>query len=323
MKRKFNLNKTTHLFLNNLNKTNNLTNKKIVCGFSGGADSTALLDCLIDKRDFFNYELEAVFFTHGNSPIAVDEDIMFKFCTEFCKQHNVKLHVIPLNLEKIPRQGWESSGRTKRLEFYKNSDYDYVFLGHHKDDQNETTMTQLMRGGGKGASAMLPRQGFYCRPFLNIRKKEIYEYLENKGIQWIEDPTNTNTDFTRNFWRNVGLPTIEQHYPNYSQMLDNFRQKNQELNELAFEMAIVDGLENFILGNEVNVKSLSNTRLKNLLTHYFKANNKGVEDKYFDQLMAHYQSNNKLIVNHKGVEFYISKGILKQGSLTHNLKQKP
>ena len=49
---------------------------------------------------------------------------------------------------------------------------------------------------------------------LNHFKDEIYDYLVSNNLKWIEDPTNTNTDFTRNFWRNVGLPTIEKHYPN-------------------------------------------------------------------------------------------------------------
>ena len=313
-KMKTNLNKTLHLFLNDLNKKESLENKNIVCGFSGGADSTSLLHCLISKRDFFKYNLEAVFFTHGDSPIAVDEDIMLKFCSEFCKEHNVKLHLIPLHLEKIPRQGWESSGRTKRLEYYKENNYDYVFLGHHKDDQNETTMTQLMRGGGKGSSAMKPIQGMYCRPFLEIRKKEIYNYLETLKIKWVEDPTNTNTDFTRNFWRNEGLPTIEKHYPNYSQMLDNFRKKNNELNDLAFEMAKVDGLVSIMNGESINIKELNSLRLKNLMIHYFKANGKSMEDAFFDQQVSHYESNRKLIVNQKGVEFYISKGMFSIGS---------
>lgn len=322
MKNKTNLNKTTHLFLNNLNKISNLTGKKIVCGFSGGADSTALLHCLVEKRDFFNYDLEAVFFTHGNSPIAVDEDIMLNFCQDFCQKHNVKLTFVPLDLEKIPRQGWESSGRKKRLEHYSKSDYDYVFLGHHKDDQNETTMIQFMRGGGKGVSAMKPIQGFYCRPFLDIHKKEIYQYLEDKGINWIEDPTNINTDFTRNFWRNVALPTIEQHYPNYTQMLDNFRKRNTELNELAFELAINDGLQKIIEGQSVSVKNISPVRLKNLLVHYFKAHNVNLEDSFFDQQISHYQSNNKLSVNHKGVEVHIYKGILEK-NINNNLLKKP
>jgi tRNA(Ile)-lysidine synthase len=302
-----NINKITHLFLN---KMPALTDKKIICGFSGGADSTALLYTLIQKRDFFGFNLEAVFFSHGDSPIAVDEDKMLIFCKEFCQHYNIPFKYVDLNLEKLPRQGWESSGRKARQNFYKNEQCDYVFLGHHQDDQDETTMIQFMRGGGKGASAMQSFDGFYCRPFLNIHKVEIYQYLTNLNIQWIEDPTNLNTDFTRNFWRNTGLPTIAQHYPQYSQMLSNFRIHNKELNELAYELAINDGLDSLLTNESIDINGLSTLRLKNLINHYFNAKNIHMEDAFYDQQVAHFNSNKSLEINHKGIELNIIKNIL-------------
>lgn len=156
------LSKTLHIFLNSLG---DLKNKKIIVGFSGGADSTALLDLLQQRKPYFNFNLEAVFFSHGSSPIAVEEDKMKIFCHSFCLERNIPLTICDLDLEKIPRQGWESSGRQARQGFYKNTDADWIFLGHHKDDQNETTMTQLFRGGGKGTIAMQFVDGKYCRPF--------------------------------------------------------------------------------------------------------------------------------------------------------------
>lgn len=202
------LSKTLHIFLNTLG---DLTNKKIIVGFSGGADSTALLDLLNQRKSYFHFNLEAVFFSHGSSPIAVEEDKMKTFCQSFCSERNIPLTICDLELEKIPRQGWESSGRKARQSFYKDSDADWIFLGHHKNDQNETTMTQLFRGGGKGTIGMQFIEGKYCRPFLDHFKSEIYDYLIKNNLQWVEDPTNTDTDFTRNFWRNEGLPTIEKH----------------------------------------------------------------------------------------------------------------
>lgn len=311
-----NLNKITHLFLS---KMGNLQDKKIICGYSGGADSAALLHNLIEKQTHFGYSLEAVFFSHGDSPIAVDEDKMFDLCSKFCKGYNIPFKAIDLNLEKLQRQGWESSGRKARQSFYKDEDCDYVFLGHHKDDQNETTMIQFMRGGGKGASAMKSIEGIYCRPFLNVHKKDIYEYLRSKNISWFEDPTNTNTDFTRNFWRNVGLPTIEQHYPKFTQMLDNYRQKNRELHDLAYELAVTDGLEELKNGKSVSVENFSTTRLKNLLVHYFNAKGKSAEDAFFDQQVAHYDANKKLNLNHKGVELSIYKGMFSPYQLEQTL----
>lgn len=301
------LSKTLHIFLNSLE---DLNNKKIVVGFSGGADSTALLDLLYQRKPYFKFQLEAVFFSHGDSPIAVDENIMQNFCIDFCQQRNIPLSICDLNLEKIPRQGWESSGRKARQNFYKNHDADWIFLGHHKDDQNETTMTQLFRGGGKGTIAMQLIEGKYCRPFLQHFKKDIYNYLKENNMQWIEDPTNKDTDFTRNFWRNSGLPTIESHYPNYSSTLDKFRKKQENLYDIAYEMALIDGLKSFINYEPVNIKELSSVRLKNLISHIFNHYGKSMEEAYYEQQINHYLANKSLEINHKEMCFSIINGEL-------------
>ena len=314
-----NLNKTLHLYLSKLNPQH----KTITVGFSGGADSTALLHLLALKKDFFKFDLKAVFFTHGDSPIAEDENKMFEFCNDFCQQLKVPFIKIDLDLAKIPRQGWESSGRQARQSYYSTVETDYVFLGHHQDDQNETTMTQLLRGGGKGTAAMEDFDGYYCRPFLNIHKKDIYEYLQNNNIGWIEDPTNKEVHFTRNFWRNVGLPTIEQHYPQYSQTLEKFRNKQTELYTLAYDMAVEDGLHNIIKGETVDIKRLSDVRLKNLISYVFTEQNKNMEEAFYEQQVAHYRANNKLDVEQKGIHLYMYKGMIQQLPIQEATIEKP
>ena len=292
------LSKRLHIFLNNLGELNN---KTILVGFSGGADSTVLLDLLNKRKPYFNFNLEAIFFSHGDSPIAVDENKMKEFCVGFCQERNIKFNVCDLNLEKIPRQGWESSGRKARQKFYKNCNADFIFLGHHKDDQNETTMTQLFRGGGKGTIAMKSIEGKYCRPFLEHFKCEIYDYLNKNKINWIEDPTNVNVDFTRNFWRNIAIPTIEKHYPNYSSSLDKFRKKQDELYTLSYEMAVNDGLNLFLSHQECLIEKISPIRLKNLLSHIFSAYNKSMEDAFYEQQVNHYFSNKFLYIEQKEI----------------------
>lgn len=303
-----NLNKTLHLFLTKLKPEN----KTITVGFSGGADSTALIHLLSLKKDFFKFNLQAVFFTHGNSPIAEDENKMFDLCHKFCEQHKILFEKIDLDLEKIPRQGWESSGRKARQSYYSNIETDFVFLGHHQDDQNETTMTQLLRGGGKGTAAMESFDGYYCRPFLNIHKKDIYHYLNQNKIDWVEDPTNKDTHFTRNFWRNVALPTIEKHYPQYSQTLEKFRNKQSELYELAYDMALTDGLKSILEGQAIDIKNLSDTRLKNLLSYVFTENNKNMEEAFFEQQVSHYRANNSVHIEQKGIFLSLYKGTIQK-----------
>jgi tRNA(Ile)-lysidine synthase len=278
-----NLNKIVQQFINTLP---NLEGKKIAVGYSAGADSTALLHILEQKSRHLKFNLEAVFFSHLGSPINEGEDKNLELARDFCKSLNIPLVEVDLQLVKHAKKSWEQLGRNGRLNFYKNSDYDFAFLGHHKDDQNETTMMQIMRGGGKAASGMKARDGIYCRPLLDVPKSEIYDYLNEKDLKWIEDPTNENTDFTRNFWRNVGLPTIEKHYPNYSDLLNNFRDKNNSLFQLAFDMAKVDGLENFLAGNPISVKSLPDYRIQNLISQSFQFIGNSVENKRIDTLLS-------------------------------------
>jgi tRNA(Ile)-lysidine synthetase-like protein len=278
-----NINKIVHQFLVTLP---NLKGKKIAVGYSAGADSTALLHVLEQKSKHFNFHLEAVFFSHLGSPINEGEDKNLALAREFCQSLNIPLVEVELNLVKKAKKSWEQLGRNGRLDFYKNANYDYAFLGHHKDDQNETTMTQIFRGGGKGASGMKARDGIYCRPMLDIPKSAIYDYLKEKQIQWIEDPTNVNSDFTRNFWRNIGLPAIEKHYPNYSDLLDNFREKNNNFNQIAFDMAKVDGLDNFLAGQSINVKNLPAYRIQNLLSQSFQFIGNSAETKRIDTFLS-------------------------------------
>lgn len=271
-----NINKELHLFLQ---KLPDLKDKSIAVGYSAGADSTLLLHLLHEKSKFFGFEINAVFFSHENSPMNHGEDKSLDMAKKTCE--NLKINFIhhKIMMEKEVRRGWEEIGRENRIDFYKKLNFDFVFLGHHKDDQNETTMIQLMRGAGKGMAGMKPIDGIFIRPFLDLTKDEIYQELENKKIDWVEDPTNTNTDFTRNFWRKQVLPLIEKHYPQYRQNLDLFRKKINTQNKLLRDLALVDGLESLKNNLEVNISGLDTDRKINLLNHFFSDNNSHIEQK--------------------------------------------
>lgn len=305
-----NLNKTVHQFLLQLPHAKG---SHIQIGFSGGADSTALIHVLSEKKAYWNLTLSAVFFCHGNSPIAVDEDKMFDFCTGVCKELGISLIKVDLDMTDNDGKGWENAGRQQRLQHYKETTANYVFLGHHKDDQNETTMTQLFRGGGKGVSGMKSIEGKYCRPFLDVHKSDIYAYLINNKHVWFEDPTNTNTDFTRNFWRNDVLPSIAKHYPNYSIILDNVRQKNQELHDIAYEMALNDGLDLLMAKQNIDITNLNNLRLKNLIMHYGQSCNVNLEKNFVEHHIAHYRANNDVIIQKGDLTIQINNNTMFSG----------
>lgn len=314
-----NLNKLVHLYLQNLGS---LENKTIVVGYSGGADSTALMDILAQKQEVFKYQLKAVFFQHEGSPLIEDESTLLEHCRDFCRSLNVPLMVHHLNLtQKHSNQSWESSGRISRMDFYEKNKFDMVFLGHHKDDQDETTLIQLFRGGGRGITGMKKEDGIYYRPFLDIHKKDIYEYLNHKKITWIEDSTNEDTTLTRNFWRKKLIPLLKQYYPHFTKQLDSFRAKSIENNQLNYELAQVDGLNELIQGQTINIKNLSELRLKNLIKHYFYHFDVTLDNAFLIKNMDDLKNKNKAHFNKDNHDLYVDEDTISTVSLTH-LKNK-
>ena len=249
----------------NLQKYSELKNKDVLVSYSAGADSTALLYILNKQKDVFNWNIKAVFFNHANSPISEGEDKSLQCAKELTNKLGIELMVNTIDMKKTVNESWEELGRKGRLEFFKNNNFDAIFLGHHEDDQNETTMMQLFRGGGRGVAGMKLKEGKIYRPFLNIRKEEIYNFLREEKLNWIEDPTNVNIDFTRNFWRKFMLPEIEKHYPGYNTSLKNFREKQTMQNNLLYDLAVVDGLEKIINKEVVDISKLSEERKINLV----------------------------------------------------------
>lgn len=307
-----NLDKEVHNYLLSIN---NLDNLNIAIGYSAGADSTALLHILKRKSDFFNFILTPVFFIHKGSPITEGEDKNLILAEKTCKELGLNLNIVELELERKNNESWEDLGRKGRNNFYKNSNFDLIFLGHHLDDQNETTMTQLFRGGLTGSSGMKSRNGKFCRPLLKIEKEEIYDFLKRNEIEWLEDPTNENTDFTRNFWRKVGLPTIEAHYPGYKQTLESFRNKLSDQNKISYDMAIVDGLNNLLEGKPIEIDTLEDYRKNNLIHNLFRVTHSHSEENKVKNLL-------KVGKSHDGATLIISSGSLtiKDGLLTFNSK---
>lgn len=263
-----NLDKSVQLFIQE--NLPNIKGSNVAIGYSAGADSTALLHIMNRKAKHFGFSVNAVFFNHDGSPINQGEDVNMELAIKTCKNLNVPLDIVNLNMVKTTNKSWEQIGREGRRNYYKQSNYDYIFLGHHLDDQNETTMTQLFRGGGVGVAGMKEVNGRICRPFLNIEKEEIYKYLVSKDIEWAEDPTNLNSDFTRNFWRNRVLPLISEHYPGYKSSLTTFRDKIQNQQKINYDMAVIDGLDKLLNNEDVKIKDLEDYRVNNLIGEFYR-----------------------------------------------------
>lgn len=259
-------------FLTQLRNIPDFKNQKYLIAYSAGADSTAVLAVASHIMKKLHIPFDVVFFSHENCKLNEGESDNLELAQKTCHSLGLSLIHQPLDMSNKGNYSLEQYGRMLRHEFYQSHGYDIIMMGHHKDDQNETTMIQLFRGAGSGTQGMKVLDQHFFRPFLNFRKKELISYLVERNIEWLDDPTNKNNDMTRNFWRNVGLPAIEKHYPHYASSLDVVREKFSEQEEMAHDLAIIDGLNSFISSNTVK-RPPSILRTTNLIVAFLKAHN--------------------------------------------------
>ena len=202
---------------------------RLTVGLSGGLDSIVLLRVLYLLRDRFSLRLAAHHVNHQISPHAAS-------WAEFCKGLCLEL-AIPFTqtIVHVPRQtdmGLEAAARVSRHQAFRKLDVEFIVLAHHQDDQAETVLFRLLRGGGvKGLSAMgessiLPKGEDYAasphllRPLLHIPHAALIEFARAEGLTWIEDESNADSRYTRNYIRNELMPRIEARFPAYRSVLD-------------------------------------------------------------------------------------------------------
>jgi tRNA(Ile)-lysidine synthase len=192
-------------------------------GFSGGADSTALLHAISKIRKRLNAPVSAVHINHGIHP---DADAWQRQCEDFCQQHAIDLVCRKVVLSNNAGKGLEAEARHLRYEAISgmlNKD-GCLLTAHHADDQAETLLLNLMRGSGVDGLTAMPEsrpldEGFLQRPLLNFRSSALRDYLRDNNIEWTEDPSNEHLNHDRNFVRHQVIPLLEQRWPEVNQRL--------------------------------------------------------------------------------------------------------
>lgn len=190
-----------------------LSGKRLVVGLSGGADSVALLHVLQRIQSGQSFQLSACHVHHGYGPDAAQNqyrDQAAEFCQNLCKQWKVEFHCAISDglLES------EEQLRNFRYQQLRNLKVDYIVMAHHQDDLLETRLLRLIRGTGmQGLQAMKNESHGVLRPFLSISRTEIVDYLQQNQVSWLQDPSNSNTDFLRNWLRQDWLPQLEARQP--------------------------------------------------------------------------------------------------------------
>lgn len=189
-----------------------------IIGFSGGADSSAILHYLSKKTK----NLLAV---HINHMIRGEEALRDEFfCKNMCKKYGVKFLSyrvdIPLLAEER-KQGLEETAREERYRIFnqiisQNGDYKCIVTAHNANDNAETVIFNLSRGSGsRGIAGIKPVINNIVRPLIYCSKEEILEYCRKNSISYVNDSTNTDTDYTRNYIRHEIVPMLEKINPSF------------------------------------------------------------------------------------------------------------
>lgn len=216
---------------------------RIAVGVSGGADSMLLLWSLLDKQKKVGFYLEVVNVNHKLRGEDSDRDSLF--VKEFCKKRKIPSKIVEIDVKKLKndkKMTLEESARVARYDIFKKvmkeDKLNKLFLAHHKNDQAETILMHIFRGSGVAGAAGIKNTETIIRPLLGLTKSEILKIAKEYNIEFVEDKTNNDNDYSRNYVRNVVLPEIEKVYPSAVKNIAEFGKKCEEIQ--SFIESLVD-----------------------------------------------------------------------------------
>ncbi|AXE28602.1 tRNA lysidine(34) synthetase TilS [Chromobacterium phragmitis] len=188
-------------------------------GLSGGLDSVALLSLLCEVRQRRpGFELSAVHVHHG---LSANADAWAAHCQALCGALQVPLRIERVRVSAGGGESVEAAARDARYAVYRRSRAQVVALAHHQDDQAETVLLQLLRGGGPRALAAMPALRelapgtLLWRPLLGFTRERLEAYVRERRLSWVEDESNRDTRFRRNLLRQDVLPLLAKALPHY------------------------------------------------------------------------------------------------------------
>ena len=197
--------------------------RPVLVGYSGGLDSSVLLHLLANDPDARRHGLRAIHVHHG---LHADADAWVAHCQRECAALDVALQIVRVEVERDAGLGIEGAARAARHRAFAEAlrDGEILAIAHHRDDQAETFLLRALRGSGvDGLASMRPwrayARGWLWRPLLDIAQDELRDYAGAHGLRWIDDSSNNESRFDRNFLRNEVMPLLRERWPHAA---DNF-----------------------------------------------------------------------------------------------------
>jgi tRNA(Ile)-lysidine synthase len=232
----------------------------LAVAYSGGADSTALLLACVQK---WPGQVQAIHIHHGLQAAA---DGFEQHCRETCTRLGVPLYVVCVDARHALRQVAEALHPPIR----------HIALAQHADDQVETLLLALSRGAGLPGLSAMPaqweRDGIcYHRPLLDVSAVALREDLRARGISWVEDPTNTDEQYTRNRIRARLLPVLETAFPQFRDTFARSAAHAAQAQRLLDELAAEDLARVGQPPQIARLRELGRDRRANLLRYWLRS----------------------------------------------------
>tara|TARA_B100000965_G_C19603558_1_gene764667 strand:+ start:12532 stop:13716 length:1185 start_codon:yes stop_codon:yes gene_type:complete len=216
-------NKVLNDFKHNLSKFN--LNREVVIAFSGGSDSSFMLDLFLR----LGYKIELAYVNHM---LRKDSEAEEEFVKKVAEVNNLTIHVKRVDVSKFAKErkiGIEEAAREVRYDFF-NSLKGTIATAHNLDDNLETFIFRLIRGSSINGLRGIPEvRDKYIRPILTFSKRVILNYLHEYGIKYVDDYSNRTNDFTRNKIRNKIFPLFEEINSGFRSKIANFMNDLKEI----------------------------------------------------------------------------------------------
>lgn len=236
--------------------------KRLLVAYSGGMDSHVLLHGLVEIRSELTADIHAVHVNHGLQSHAQQ---WAEQCTKYCAGCDIPITVLEIDASSEKGESPEAAARSSRYQAISElmQEGDILLTAHHSDDQAETVLLQLLRGSGPSGLAAMPMingfgPGFHARPLIAYSRDDLTEYANQHQLEWVEDFSNNDISYDRNFLRHEVIPLLKQRWPSLDKTISRSASHCAEAQQLINEAARGD-LENLDIhaDNSISIDALS------------------------------------------------------------------
>jgi tRNA(Ile)-lysidine synthase len=248
--------------------------RRYLIALSGGLDSTVLAHALSETRDQHGKRLLAI---HVDHQLQAESSRWSEHCRELAGRFGIEFMAEHVAVDTTRGSGLEAAAREARYAVLERhiDDGDWLLSAHHRNDQAETLLLNLMRSSGPaglaGIGVAAPfAAGWLVRPLIDVSRADLEAYAEERGLGWLEDPSNEDLRFDRNYLRLEVLPALQRRWPCAVERIARSADLAGEAASMLEDLAAIDlqGLGNRATRIEVEgLIKLPEARQRNLLRH--------------------------------------------------------